>query len=107
MPYKHEIDHKLLPANLDRRRKLSDKNRAEIRLSSASTRALARAWGVSRRLIDFIRNPEKHLANLAARKALGGSKRYYDRERHTQHVRETRRHRQNHKNELLTSVKAY
>lgn len=101
MPYQHETKHKLLPANLDRRRKLTDEDRAEIRASMAPTRALARAWGVSRRLVDFIRHPERHAANLAARQARGGSMRYYDREAHTRHVRESRRHRQAHKDELL------
>ena len=56
MPYKHK--EKLIPLEHDRRVKLNDTQRQEIRelysSGSYSQRGLAKLYGVSRRLIVFI-----------------------------------------------------
>lgn len=61
MPFKSEKIK--LPKELDRRRKLSDEQREEIKEKYAtglySQRALAREYNVSRRLISFVIDEEK------------------------------------------------
>ena len=76
MPFKSEKIK--LPKELDRRRKLSDEQREEIKEKYAtglySQRALAREYNVSRRLISFIVDEEKAKRNaelLKKRKADG------------------------------------
>lgn len=64
----------------------------------ASQRKIAKMFNVSRRLIQFILNPESHKKNLERRRELGGSKIYYKKDKHTKAIRE---HRQ-YKKELLT-----
>lgn len=96
MPYKHETEHRLIPRipNMDRRIKLTDEQREEIRSAEGVTVAeLARKYKVSRRTIQFIVNPEAKANMLARREERGGWKSYYDREKHVQYVAETRKHR--------------
>lgn len=50
--------------------------------TDTSQRKLADKFGVSRRLITFILDSEKHKANLQAREDSGGSKQYYNKETH-------------------------
>ena len=82
----------------DRRVKLTPEQKQEISTKYAtglySQRELAREYNVSRRLITFIIDPAKHKANLAARKAKGGSKQYYDKDKHTEAIRTHRRYKQ-------------
>jgi hypothetical protein len=91
MPRKSDI----IPINnkdLDRRIKLTDKQREEIARNEGflSQRQLARLYGVSRRLIQFILDPKKHKENLKRREERGGTKIYYDREKNTTAMREHR-----------------
>lgn len=74
---------------LDRRMKLTDAQRAEIRENAdgLSQRGLATKYGVSRRRIVFILFPERLEQNRQLRKARGSS---YDPEKHRENVR---RHR--------------
>ena len=62
MPYKSEKIK--LPKEHDRRIKLTDEQREEIRMKYSSglysQRALAREYGVSRRLISFVLDDEKY-----------------------------------------------
>ena len=62
MPYKSEKIK--LPKEYDRRIKLTDEQREEIRMKYAtglySQRALAREYGVSRRLISFVLDDAKY-----------------------------------------------
>jgi ribosomal protein L16/L10AE len=96
MPYKHT--EKLIPKKHDKRVKLTDQDRIEIRdLYAAdvmSQRELAKAYGVSRRLIVFVIYPERMEANYANRIANGGSKQYYVKEKHTIAMRTHRKHKQ-------------
>ena len=78
---------------LDRRVKLTDKQREEIKLlkgTGISQNQVAIQYGVSRRLIQFIWNPEQLEENKKRREERGGSKQYYDKEKHREVMREHR-----------------
>jgi DNA-binding CsgD family transcriptional regulator len=94
VPYKHT--DKKIPAKLDRRRKLTEAQKDEIRSlkGKESSRALARMFNVSRRTIQYILDPAKLEANKKAREARGGSKQYYDKQKNTKYMREHRRYKQ-------------
>ena len=71
--------------------------REEIRiirmLHGYSYNSIARAYGVSKRLIQFICNPDIEKRNAERRKKLGKEGRYYNKEYHKEQVRETRRYK--------------
>lgn len=69
--------------NLDKRVKLSETQKEEIRQSSTSSYKLAALYGVSRRTIQFIKDPKKLEENKARRQERGGSAIYYDKAKHT------------------------
>lgn len=80
----------------DRRRRLTEEDREDIKRDHAagdSVHAIARRYGVSRRLVQFILYPERHEENKARRRARGGSRAYYDREKHTEAMRRHRAHK--------------
>ena len=99
MPYKHEYSEpkKEITQFDDRRRKLTDEQREEIKklYGTISQRKLAKMFGVSRRLIIFIGCPEKYKKNLEDRANRGGSKIYYDCDKHTKAIRKHRHHKHN------------
>jgi hypothetical protein len=76
----------------DRRIKLTDEQKDEIKSlgDNHSQRELARMYGVSRRLIQFIIYPEKLEENKKRRAERGGSAVYYDKEKHRQSMKEHR-----------------
>lgn len=84
--------------NLDRRTKLTTIQKKEIFMNKEclSQRKLADLYGVSRRTIQFILDPEKLKENKLRRKERGGSKEYYDKQKNTDAQREHR----NYKKEL-------
>lgn len=93
MPYKSESAGAIRPED-DRRRKLTDAQREEVRTQhaqGASQRALSTSYGVSRRLISFILDPAKEAASKAAYAERRKDGRYYNPEKHTAQVREHRR----------------
>ena len=93
MPYKSE-KIKLQP-HQDRRRKLSDEDRETIRnIKGASKRELAKMFGVSRRTIQFILDPQKRLDNVERRKERGGWQQYYDKDKHAEYIRDHRKYKQ-------------
>ena len=109
MPYKCDTQKLLIPKDKDRRVKLSQEDKEEIRyryleIGGVSQRELAREYGVSKRLIQFCIYPEKQKENYMKRMERGGSRQYYDREKHTESVRNTRRYRKElcDKGELIT-----
>lgn len=55
-------------------------------------RALAREYGVDKRTIQFIADPERLKQNRALRKKRGGWKRYYDKEKHRVYMQRHRAH---------------
>jgi len=73
MTYKFETNKMRIPKEYDRRRKLTDTEREEIKqlYGTISQRKLAKKYGVSRRLIVFIGDPEQHKKNLIAKKMRG------------------------------------
>ena len=60
-----------------------------------SQRKLAALFNVSRRLITFIIDPAKHTDNLERRRERGGSKQYYNKDKHTEAIRNHRRYKYN------------
>ena len=80
--------------SLDRRVKLTDEERIEIadayKSGGTSYNKLAVEYGVSKRLIMFIVNPDKYevAKNQFSERQKDG--RYYDREKHNKAVREHR-----------------
>ena len=97
MPYKFESDKLLVPKEHDKRIKLTQEDKELIRhlyeTTDTSQRKLATQFGVSRRLIQFILDPEKQKANLQAREARGGSKQYYDKETNKKRMKAHREHK--------------
>jgi hypothetical protein len=96
MPYKSDKPGQYIKPADDRRRKLTDAQREEIReqaAQGASQRALATHYGVSRRLISFILDPEKEAAAKRAFAERRKDGRYYDPAKHTESVRTHRRHK--------------
>lgn len=95
MPYKFETDKIKMPREKDRRVKLTDDERKEIKklYGKVSQRKLASAFGVSRRLIQFIGDPEKLKQNLKRREERGGSSVYYERKKHTKAMKRHRRYK--------------
>lgn len=92
MPSK--VDALRVPRAHDKRIKLTDLQRDEIAARRReSIHALAREYGVSRRLIQFIQYPERLEANLIKRQERSGSALYYDKEKHREAMRSHRKHK--------------
>lgn len=93
MPYKFEKMKLKIPPKYDRRRKLTDEQKEEIKelYGEISQRKLAKIYGVSRRLIQFIGDPSRQARDLELRAARGGSKIYYDKEKQVAYMRKHRR----------------
>jgi hypothetical protein len=78
--------------DLDRRVKLSDLQKEEIlELRGTVTQiSVAIGYGVSRRTIQFIWFPEQLIENKKRRAERGGSKQYYDKDKHNLAMKEHR-----------------
>ena len=96
MPYKHETEHLRLSPQQDRRRKLTDEQKEEIRQLYAdgkgSWQALADRYHVSKKTIGLIVNPATAERDRAYIKAHWRD--YHDREKLTAAIRATRRYKQ-------------
>lgn len=95
MPY---ISEKIpLPPQYDRRRKLTEDDKFEIvrlrKEHNLSQRTLARMFGVSRRLIIFIIDTERHERAKAQFKERRKDGRYYDRETHRKAIKNLREYK--------------
>lgn len=64
----------------------------------ASSRAIAKMFNVSRRLIQFIIDPQKHKENLQRRQERGGSSVYHNKDKHNVAMKKHRKY----KHKLLT-----
>ena len=97
MPHIFETQHLKIPKEHDKRIKLTPEQKELIKhlyeTTDTSQRKLATQFGVSRRLITFILDPEKQKANLQAREARGGSKQYYNKETHAKTMKTHRSHK--------------
>lgn len=81
---------------LDKRVKLLPYQKEEIielHKQGTSVRHLARSYSVSRRLIQFIVHPERKERDLQLRQNRGGSKIYYDKEKHKEAMQRHRLHK--------------
>jgi DNA-binding transcriptional regulator LsrR (DeoR family) len=89
---------KIEKTQYDKRVKLTDNDKDLIRTLYAtgdhSQRSLAAQFSVSRRTITFAIDPAKREANYQVRVARGGSRQYYDKEKHTDAIRVHRRYKQ-------------
>jgi DNA-binding transcriptional ArsR family regulator len=97
MPYKFETDKVKLPEGKDRRVKLSNEDKEVIKALYAtgdiSTYKLAEEFNVSRRTISFVLDPQKKKANLERLEERGGSKVYYDKDKHKEYMKNYRRYK--------------
>lgn len=84
--------------SLDKRVKLLPEQKEEIKKSELSNGALAKIYNVSRRTIQFIKNPDALEENKKRRKERGGWKQYYKKKIHKQAIKEHR----DYKDELLS-----
>jgi len=104
MPYKIDTCKMKLPRKLDRRIKLTNQQRIEIanlfNQWYTQTR-LALIFEVHRKTIRNIVYPEKYQADLKRRIDGKCHKLYYNREKNTQAVKNTRRYRQKNKEKLI------
>ena len=84
---------------LDKRVKLTQTQKEEIKKNEhgLSQRRLAAMYGVSRRTIQFILSPDKLKENKERRQERGGSKVYYDKDKHRESMKKHRKY----KKELL------
>jgi len=96
MPYKSSSIK--LSDTQKRSRKLTDDQRHEIQTrylnGGVSQRELASEYNVSRRTIVFTIYPERREENYKRRVERGGSKQYYDKDKHSKAIREHRRYKQ-------------
>lgn len=94
MPYKHITKH--IPRSKDRRVKLSLSDKRDILANYPlfSQRQLAEIYQVSRRLIQFILNPEAKEQNYQRRIEKGGSAQYYDKDKRREYMKNHRRYKQ-------------
>jgi len=93
MPYKTEKIRIDCPF-LDRRTKLLPCQREMVkywRKQGTSQRGLARMFNVSRRLITFVLDPEKLKNNKQQRHERGGTKQYYDKDKHNAYIKKHRK----------------
>lgn len=97
MPYKSE-NIKIEGTKHDRRIKLTEEDKIEIvrirKETDMSYNEIAQAFGVSKRLIIFVCNPEKQKKNVEQRKARGGTMQYYDKEKRKEVQKEHRKYKQ-------------
>ena len=93
MPYKFETKKIKIKKIDDKRIKLTDSEREEIKLAygKVSQRKLAKAYGVSRRLIQFIGDPDKYVENLKRREERGGWQQYYDKNKNNKYMKKYRK----------------
>jgi len=102
MPNKN-VDNYRVGKNNDRRIKIPATEHAYIKQrhkQGEAIRAIARGYGVDKRLIQFIIYPERLALNRKLRAIRGGSKIYYNKDK----WRETMREHRAYKNKLLKNI---
>lgn len=97
MPYKFEYEHLKIKDKDDRRIKLFDEDREEIRKLYAtglySQRDLANRYNVSRRTITFVLDPSKLERAKELLKERKKDGRYYSKEKQREYVKKYREHK--------------
>ena len=91
LPYKFESERLLIPKELDRRIKLTDSERKEIKglYGKISQRKLAKMFNVSRSLIIYIGRPDRYKIVREQRKL----RYYYSKEKHKKAMKNTRKYK--------------
>lgn len=104
MPYK--IEKIKLPKELDRRIKLNDQQRDEIKINIEwlSQNKLAKKYKVDRKLIRFIQFPEVLEAHKTAYAKRRKDWRYYNKEKNKEAIKKTRIYKHNLWYEKLLSM---
>ena len=96
MPYKNI--EKLIPTKLKKSAKLTQEDKDEMRkmykMGGWSYRTLGIEFGVSKSMAIYAVNPERQKKNYALRVARGGSKQYYDKDKHTKAMKKHRQYKQ-------------
>ena len=103
-PYKIDIDKKKLPKKLDRRIKLNKEDKIYIKSMInkwSSDSYIATMFNVHRKTIYLLRNPIQAQKEKEAYKLRRLDGRYYNKDKATISVRDTRRHRQKNKDLLI------
>lgn len=99
MPYKFESNHLRIKKEDDKRIKLAEDDKEEIKKlykqGILSQRKLAEMFNVSRRTIQFVLDPEKLKENYRKRVERGKDGRYYQKEKHTEYMRQYRKKKKN------------
>lgn len=94
MPYKFEYKHLKMKKEDDKRIKLTDDDKEEIRKLYSkgmfSQRKLAEIFNVSRRTIQFVLNPEKLKESYKQRAERGKDGRYYNKEKQKEYMQRYR-----------------
>lgn len=94
MPYKFENKHLKMKKEDDKRVKLTEDDKQEIRKLYSqglmSQRELAEMFNVSRRSIQFALDPEKLKRNNEQRTERGKDGRYYQKQKQREYMREYR-----------------
>ena len=104
MPYEFDYKHHTLPKELDRRIKLSDTDKEEINIlikQGLWNSEIAVKYWVHRKSIYLIRNPiqaQKEKERYKLRRLDG---RYYNKEKQSMAIRDTRRYKQKNKDKLI------
>ncbi len=104
MPYKIETDHMKLPRELDKRVRLTDDDKQEIReliWQWLGNQEIAVRYWVHRKTIYLIRNPKQALKEKEDYKLRRLDWRYYNKDKHTIAIKETRKHRYENKDLLI------
>jgi len=94
----------------DKRRKIHPEDHEQIKRDYnelQSQRKTAQLWGVSRRTIQFITQPDKLKKNKEARAKRGGSKVYYQKYGKEYHRQNTQKHRTRKRKAKLTTAKRH
>lgn len=105
-PYR-KLLYTRLPPELDRRRKLPVSEHAEIckrHANGESQRALARAYGVSRRLIVFILHPERLQKQRKRKSETHYSQKYYQAKTKGKNWAETMREHRHYKKRVMKNI---
>ncbi len=100
MPYAFQTHKIKLPRSHDRRVKITEEHKLQIKdlffNEHTPIREIARRFEkiCSRKSIQYILFPERQRKNYALRVKNGGSKRYYKKEKHTVAIRTHRQYKQ-------------
>lgn len=105
MPYKFTTDKLKLPRKLDRRVRLTEQDKDEIKKLISSTnlsnQEIAEQYWVHRKTIYFIRYPDQAKKEKEQAKLRRLDWRYYNKDKHREAIKEHRQYKQKNKHLLI------